>query len=510
MINNKEHWNKYVKFLTKFISVLLTVLPFLSSAVPGKTVELTVTQCKQQEFNGFGTSTCWWAQNIDDEDVRQKLAKELFSSDGLGINILRYNVGGGTNPEHDRIAYEWRKTESFYYYNEATGKYEYDFSRDANAQAFLKQALHQENSTVDTVILFANSPHYSMTISGESGGNTVAGETNLAPEHYGDFVDYFLTITEHFISEGIPVKYISPLNEPQWDWSGEWSGQEGCHYEVQQVLELLALFSKGIDERGLDVKISAPESGEVSELTTEYFNTIASDKEAYKNVASLAYHSYWSDFNLYGKQCLGDLISGEKFKGYSVDMTEWCELPCSNDVDATYAAVLMARTMANDINYSKVNSWSSWVAVNGVGRKDGKLYSDGLFWTEDDFSEYDKTIRYYAMGHFSKFVPAGSQVLTSKCDTASLAYILHTNWNTDPEYMELNFCAFKTPQGKTVVVIVNQETDRTVKLSLPLTVAKSMSVYTTDDEHRLDETYRGFVKRSIKVSANSITTVVID
>ena len=74
---------------------------------------------------------------------------------------------------------------------------------------------------VDTVILFANSPHYSMCKNGRSSGSDSGNETNIDPSRYQDYVDYFLTITEHFIDEGVPVKFISPINEPQWGWGGE-------------------------------------------------------------------------------------------------------------------------------------------------------------------------------------------------------------------------------------------------------------------------------------------------
>ena len=327
-----EFRTKILKFIAKAMVAVMGLIPFLSPLSPENNVKIKVNPfCEQQEFDGFGTSAAWWSQMVSEESDRKELAKELYSKDGLGLSIYRYNVGGGVNPEHDRGGDPSRRTESFYYFNEEAGKYEYDFSRDANAQAMLFEALGQENSTVDTVILFANSPHYSMTISEEASGNYEKGKTNITADKYDDFVDYFLTITEYFISKGVPVKYISPINEPQWDWSGDWVGQEGCHYEKEQVLELLALFSKAIDERGLDVKISAPESGqlgaawtddgwsnEIREDTLYWFDTIASDKETYKNVTSLAYHSYWHDDTVSVKKNLGNLIETGRYDGYKI------------------------------------------------------------------------------------------------------------------------------------------------------------------------------------------------
>lgn len=512
-----EFKTKVIKFIAKVMVAVMGVIPFLSPLSPENNVKISVNPFSvQQEWDGFGTSAAWWSQNVSDESTRKNLAKELYSSEGLGLSIYRYNIGAGESP---RVSNSWRRAESFYYFNEETGKYEYDFTRDANAQAFLFEALSQENSTVDTVILFANSPHYSMTISGEASGNKEQGKTNIAPEMYDDFVDYFLTITEYFISKGVPVKYISPINEPQWDWSGDGVSQEGCHYEKEQVLELLALFSKGIDERKLDVKISAPESGqmgaawtedgwsnEVREDTQFWFDTIASDRETYKNVTSLSYHSYWHDNTVSVKKNFGELVENEKYEGLKIEMSEWCELPCVTSVEDVKGAVIMARVMANDINFSKANSWTSWVAVNQTGTgEDGKLYSDGLFYANDDLSEYGKAARYNAMAHFSKFVPAGSVVLKAEGDDFSALY--NDVWYDWWDYChECNFCAFKTPEGKYVIVVVNEGKDRTI--SIP-TLSLKMSVTTTDSEHTFEETYSGLNKGIISVKADSINTIVL-
>lgn len=48
------------------------------------------------EFEGWGTSLCWWANRIGYSDALTAKAAELFfSDDGLDMNIGRYNVGGG-------------------------------------------------------------------------------------------------------------------------------------------------------------------------------------------------------------------------------------------------------------------------------------------------------------------------------------------------------------------------------------------------------------------------------
>ncbi len=464
-------------------------------------MKINLSAVPNQTVTGFGTSACWWAQMIDDESERQYLAKELFSQEGLGLNIYRYNVGGGVNPAHNRIGNRSRQTESFLYYNEESGRFEYDFTRDANAQAMLFAALSY--GCVDTVILFANSPHYSMTVNGETAGSESGGVTNLDESRYQDFVDYFLTITEYFLSRGVPVKYISPVNEPQWDWGGDWVGQEGCHYSAGQVVKLMELFARGIAERGLNVKLQAPESGQIGANDTPYVDALLASETAMAQIGSLAYHSYWTDTNVENKLTFG-IRRCRTLGRYPVDMTEWCELPCRHDVEDVEAALIMARVIANDFNLARCNSWSSWVAVNEGGTdSEGRRLSDGLFYTAgSDYGTVKKTARYAALAHFAKFVPAGSKSLTAVPNITDLAAD-----DGGSQYYPFSLAAFRTPERKTVLVIVNEGETRPV--TLPALLALKMAVYTTDADHACEKTFDGKYTHRITVPEKSITTVVI-
>lgn len=454
---------------------------------------------RYQTVNGWGTSACWWSQMIDDDETREDIAKLLFSEEGLGLNIYRYNIGGGYDPNVERVTDPWRLTESFYYYNEETGKYEYDFTRDANAQKILEKALSY--GCVDTVILFANSPHYSMTVTGQSSGGTEEYTSNLKKECYDDYVDYLLTITEYFISKGVPVKYISPINEPQWSWGGDWVGQEGCHYEPDEIVELMHLLAEGITERGLDVKICGPESGEMSENTQNYFKSLLSDHVIADKIGTLSYHSYWSDDDMLGRQSFSRWLKTNCY-GYDISMSEWCELPCVSRTDSMEAALKMGRIISQDMKYTGVNSWSSWVAVNNHGTEipaNGD-YSDGLISASSDFSNYYLTTRYYAMAHYTKYVPIGSVVLSSNSN------IFPIKMNSDGLVTsDVNYSAYKTPQGEIVIVIVNEGDARSFSFD---TAGSTMTVIQSDSEKKLQEVYSGKLT-SIELPAQSIATVII-
>ncbi len=489
------YFRTVISFILSLIQIFIVPVTAGTDFLKNDSITLEINEeTEYQTFNGFGASAAWWAQDAGNSKYADEIAKALFSKEGLGLNIYRYNVGGGEKDNPNARVTNNRATESFYYFNEATGEYEYDFTRDAGAQAMLEKALSY--GCVDTVVLFANSPHYSMTESGSACGSYSDFTCNLPEENYEAFADYFLTITEYFLEKGVPVKYISPINEPQWSWGGGWVGQEGCHYEPEQAVAVFKVFAQKIKESGLPVKLMAPESGEVGETTEWYFNELYNDADVRDVLGSLAYHSYWSDNNYWGKLGFGETVT-EKYQNINVDMTEWCELPCSHDINDFDSAMLMANVIMDDIKLSNVNSWSAWVGVNNYGiDENGNMISDGLLVADDNFTELYTAARYSAMAHFAKYIPEGSTRIYTNPSRL---------FGTDIVLSDIETTAFKTPDGKTVVVLLNNGDSLNVATGR---LFGNMEVISSTADNQLNEVYSGSTKMFVECPANSITTVI--
>lgn len=475
-------------------------------------VKLTIDDdAKGETLDGFGASACWWSQIAAESENKEEIAKLLYSKEGLGLNIYRYNIGAGSadNPESN-ITDPWRKTESFYVLNEETGEYEYDFTRDAAAQEFLDLCLSY--GCIDTVVLFANSPHYTMTLNGQEYGNENWWVSNLPRENYEAYAEYLITIAEYFINKGVPVKYISPINEPNWSWGVESvnQSQEGCFYNSEDIYDVYRACVKEIKERNLDIKLAGPESGEIGHRLYEWFEYLYNDEEIRPYLGALSYHSYWSDEQLHNKIGLGNWIL-ENVDDITVEMSEWCHLPCTAPIDSIDGALLQARTMANDLNYSNINSWTAWVGVNGIGiGEDGKQYSDGLLAGNADLSEYQIAMRYYAVAHFSKFIPVGSvKIETEKNinDIIKTEEVLEDGTvNTLTMKYLVNCVSYLTPDGKIVTVVVNDGSARNIDFKVD---AEKMTVYTTTQDEQMKEAYSGEVTE-IELPEKSIMTIVFE
>lgn len=510
MIEDREIFKqKYIYYITLLIYVMVTVAGWFGITADTTKIKFNKTS-QEQEITGWGTSGCWWAQKLGECESAEEVTKLIFSKEGLGLNVYRYNIGGGSkdNPDSRLDKNSSRSTESFLVKDEETGEWVYDWNKDAAAQKILNMALSY--GCVDTVVMFANSPHYSMCVSGQASGGLEPAQSNLKKDCYDDYVDYFLDITQHFIDEGVPVKYISPINEPQWDWGGGWVGQEGCHYEIDEAVELIRMFALEIKERNMDIKLCTLESGQVGDHALDCIEKLYADEDIRDVLGVYSYHSYWTDRDFLLKEAYGKYLEIE-YPDVELEMSEWCELPCSHEIDDIEAGILMARTIGEDISLSGANSWSSWVAVNEGGKNADSMIAVEWY----DYENYSISKRYYAMAHYSKFIPAGSHMVDFNLSVADVTSekAWWTQWIEDEEYPvyltynNMTVSTYRTPEGNYVAVIVNEGVEKDVSFNM---LGWDMKVYTTDAEKDLELTTESKGHKKITIGEKSITTVVFE
>ncbi len=467
--------------MIKYICIVLAWLQAFTFSVftSDRTQSIGVNKfVEHQTFEGFGTSSAWWSQTIDDEETAREIARLLYDDEtGLGLDIYRYNIGGGEkeNPAC-RIGDPNRRTESFYVFNKETGEYEYDFTRDANARRMLDMAVEYGASEV---ILFCNSPHFSMTASGHASGGLTQYASNLPKENYKAFVDYVLTIADWFVAQGYPVTAISPINEPQWSWGGDWVGQEGCHYTADETVEVLELFATEMKKRNSPYKLNGPESGQLSPEYYEYIDKFFESEILNEFCDTYSGHSYWIDNKHWIKADVGAKFA-QQYPDKKLEMSEWCELPLTIDSTTIDSGLYMANIIIQDFNLMNAVSWQSWTAVNGDGLmeiKNGELviYS-----------------RYYAYKHFSNFIKEGMVRIDVMDSFESSSKVASTAF-TDGE--------------KTVLVLVNNdEAAQDIRLYGRYASAE---VYVTDSGCNLEKTELDGSQQSVSLPAKSIVTVVM-
>ena len=463
------------KLITFFLSIALTMTGWVGK-MPVHTLQINPFETYQTN-EGFGTSAAWWAQNIEDLSEAERIAALLYNKEtGLGLDIFRYNVGAGEKDNPDSIvAIESRKTESFWTYQAAAGKYAFDFSRDANAVRMMDLAVKNGASKI---ILFCNSPHFSLTKNGKASGSAGEGICNLSPENYSAFADYLLTIAEHFVEEGYPIYGVSPINEPQWNWGSGWVSQEGCHYSPEESVALLECFASEMQKRHDTFKLLGPESGQMGVDSKAYEEKFFASDILRGFCETYSGHSYWLDGNLEEKKATGERFAAE-YPGLKFEMSEWCELPLTIDSNTIESGLRMANVIWEDLTLLNAVSWQSWTAVNGDGLMD---YKDG---------ELVPYYRYFVMKQFA-MIPMGATrvgILDSHLEQSKLKTVAYTDGITD------------------YLLIINNETEpQPIRLN---GLYASMKTYVTSTDKKCQSVNDSKFKRALTIEPQSVTTLIL-
>lgn len=445
-----------------------------------------------QTFKSIGASGAWWAQivggwdHVDPESgkpVRDRIAELLYSEEsGIGMQVYRYNIGGGSKHsgkgEYSQPA---RATECF-----EVSKGEYDWNRDKNAVYMMKKCVE---CGAEEVILFVNSPVERLTKNGLAHNKKhQLFHENISKKNYKEFAKYCLDVAGHFINEGIPVKYLSPVNEPIWVWNG---GQEGCFYRPRSVKKVFKVFASELDKRAdlKSLRLSGAESGDLRWFNKSYTRQLLRDKNVRKYLDAVDVHSYCLPLPLpvtipFLNDRLGFVKRFRRFmdKHYPdmpVVMSEWTHMQGGRD-SGMDSALVTATTMYEDFTLLNAVSWQHWIAVSEVD------YCDGLIYINLDDKTFEITKRYYVTGNYTKYVKPGAKRIEATTDDKD---VLVTAFKSDEE---------------TVLVLVNNSQDEK-QFSLP--EEKEVLVSVTDKDINLKESV--MQANNIKLTPRSVTTVVI-
>lgn len=444
-------------------------------------ITLKLTGKTYQTIESFGVSGAWWAQDVGGwEGVRDEIARLLFSgTDGIGIGCYRYNLGGGSmNSGSSSFANHNRMAECFLK-NDGTC----DFTRDKNAVYMLRAAV--ENGC-ESVVLFVNSPPELYTKNGKSCLD-IPWTVNLRRKNYRPFAAYCVKAAEHFLSQGIPVTSISPVNEPVWVWT-EKHGQEGCHYRPWGVRGVMHALADETDRSSLAgrVLISGAENGDLRWFNKTYSRIMLGDKKIRSHADGIDVHSYFLPLPL--PPAFNDRVAfmkrwrkylDKKYPGEKVRVSEWTHMKGGRD-SSMVSALEQARVMWEDLTVLNAVSWQHWIAVSDVD------YCDGLIYVNPDRS-YEITKRYYAFGNFSKFIKKGD---------------VRTEIVSSPDTLRL--IAFKNASQIKIIAVNLSGSEQELDLSC---AGNGGTAYITDRDNSL--TPRTFSK-SFTLSPESVTTFITE
>ena len=388
-----------------FSAVILTVLLY-----NGITEAVTVTvdpKVEYQEFEGWGTSICWWGNIIPKypQRSRDSIMDLLFdTADGLGMTIIRYNIGGGDNPSHNHMG-TGKMMEGF----KASESAQYDWTKDAGQRWVVDEASKRIPSKWFIAEAFSNSPPYWMTNSGCASGNS-GGGNNLKSGYFDDFADYLTEVVKHFRDDwGITFRTLEPMNEPMVSWAVN-GGQEGCHFDVSLQDDLIREVKSKLDAKGLTgTRISAPDETSIDQTLSSWNSYDATTKSCIFQInthvysgskrAELRAAAEAGGKKLWDSECDGS--------GAAAPFDQWTHN--HNDI---VPGLDIANRILRDLRDLKAHGWIFWQAVESEQTQTSLNKNWGLI--HADFNGGDRyyiTKKYHALRQFSGFIRPFSRMI---------------------------------------------------------------------------------------------------
>ena len=495
-----------------------------------------------QEIDGFGASDAWsidptigkWIEENDQAAI-DRLADRLFSVDhGIGLSAWRFNIGAGSAEQGkaSRIPDELRRAQLLI--TNPGGAI--DRSKQLGQIRMLQEAYERG---VTQVVAFANSPPHWATKNGltHPGDGTKIGSTNLDPERLDDFAEFLVEVVAYLRSDtvGVPVNYLSPINEPTWEWQGE--SQEANRYNMDEVAAVYRRVAEALQmaNLGAEVEVDGAEVVEYAAALSdaykvEFDGTVfdggmnGKGLGSYKNYIDellgnpelrdllhnkISVHAYWTEASADRLGRLRDLLR-ENLRSVSPDaklwMSELCILGDAGDVrsfdghgfevdDLDYA-LHVARVIHRDLTRLDASAWFWWLALTPYDYKDGLLKIDPSL----DAASLQESKLMWTLGNFSRFVRPGYRRVELP-DADDLNGIMAS--------------AFKAPDDSRFVVIAINAGAAPEQINLDIAglpgakAVETIDVYVTDTAHDLTLTASEAASRSFVLPARSTTTFLV-
>lgn len=493
-----------------------------------------------QTIHSFGASDCWSIKYIGKnwpEAKRNEIADLLFSKGfdangnpkGIGLSMWRSNIGAGSFEQGvaSKISSDWRREECYLNSNGT-----YDWTKQAGNRWFAKAA---RDRGVENLLLFSISPPVSMTKNGYAFGpdgaeksklNLVAGKTDA-------FADFLTEVVKRYNQDGLPVKYLSPVNEPQWDWTANSSGkasQEGTAATNEELTVLIKAIDQKITSKTLPVKMAATEVAALNYMYQSVAdNPLRSDAVNYFwNAGSSGYignlpsmekamlgHSYFS------QPTVTSLVSNRVSLQNRINavnpnlafwQSEYCILSGEDNTSGNgrdvgiESALYIARIIHTDLVLANAASWSWWLAVSPADYKDGLVYVSDLSGNmgELDATRSDgiiyKSKMLWAVGNYSRFIRPGMKRVSAVTDSYS---------NAEDAAQHVMVSTYKDEVNKQVVIVVVNMTSASQNINCTGVnfVAGSVKAYTTSGSKDLSVSSVADISK-VPVDGKCIITLV--
>ncbi|MNU13126.1 Glucuronoxylanase XynC precursor [compost metagenome] len=388
-------------------------LTFVNTSNNFQNIEIDDTQ-KFQYIDGFGYTLTGGSVEVINRlspSKRKALLNELFGNDknSISISYLRLSIGASD-----------LDGEVFSYDDLPEGQTDpslskFSLARDKDLISMLKEIL-----AINPKIKIIAAP-WSPPVWMKDNGKSIGG--SLKTEYYDVYAKYFVKYIQGMQKEGITIDAITPQNEPL---------HPGNNPSLLMVSDQQRDFIKQslgpiFKSNNIKTKIVVYDH---NCNKPEYAINILNDSEANQYIDGSAFHLYEGDISalstVHNAHPNKNLYFTEQWTGAKGTFNEDLNWHTRNLVIGSmrnWSKISLEWNLANDPQYKPHTP-------GGCTECKGAI-------TVSDSENFTRNVAYYIIAHASKFVPANSQRIAST-QTENLATV-----------------AFKTPEGKTVLIVQN-------------------------------------------------------
>jgi glucosylceramidase len=412
-------------------------IAFVKTSNNFQNIEIDDSQ-KFQSIDGFGYTLTGGSVEVINRlspAKRKALLNELFGNDknSISISYLRLSIGASD-----------LDSEVFSYDDLPEGQTDpslskFSLARDKNLIAMLKEIL-----TINTKIKIIAAP-WSAPVWMKDNGKSKGG--SLKPEFYNVYAKYFVKYIQEMQKEGITIDAITPQNEPLHP------GNNPSLYMPSDQQKDFIKQSLGPVFKSNNIKTKIVVYDHNCNKP-EYVTNILSDSEASQYIDGSAFHLYEGEISalstVHNAFPDKNLYFTEQWTGAKGTFNEDLNWHTKNVIIGSmrnWSKIALEWNVANDPQYKPHTD-------GGCTECKGAI-------TVSDSENFTRNVAYYIIAHASKFVPANSQRIAST--------------QTD----NLSTVAFKTPAGKTVLIVQNNsKTDENFNIkynqkTAPVTISGS-------------------------------------
>ena len=330
---------------------------------------------------------------------------------------------------------------------------------------------------MENLIAFVNSPPVPFTKNGLGFKLEKDYTTNLKEGMEGAYAQFLAMVLKHFDSSQLHFDFISPVNEPQWDWTGTIgeAKQEGSPWTNEEIFTTTKALDSTISSHGLTTKILLPEAAMLNYLYAGNGNASHQIAAFWKGESPLYTgglrhvapfvegHSYFTDngdSNLVAtRRSLRDTLAkyGPQLEYWQ---SEYCMLgegfldgKKTQKRSAIDCALFLAKVIHHDFTEGNATAWHYWNAYEpGPADSNTRYYLIAMNpnRTTDTANLFTITKNLWALGHYSLFIRPGMYRVETGSRIAE----------KDNAAQQIMLSAFRDSAGKKLVVnVINYTTE---------------------------------------------------